>query len=111
MARFGGFGGGNPMQMQNMLRQAQKLQEEALEAQKEVDETLVEGSASGNLVKVTMYGNKTIDSINLDPSIVDPDDVEMLEDLIVAAINDASSKADALKAEKLGRFGSLGGLM
>lgn len=108
MAKFGGFmGGGNNMQA--MLRQAQKMQEEALKAQAEVDESEVEGSASGNLVKVVMKGNKEVVSLTIDKSIVDPDDVEMLEDMVVAALNDASSKADQLRAQKLGRFG--GGLM
>ena len=111
MAKFGGFGGGNPMQMQNMLRQAQKLQEEAMEAQRQVDEAIVSGSASGGLVSVLMHGDKTVTEIKINPSVVDPDDVEMLEGLILAAINDASANADKLKAEKLGKFSSLGGLM
>ena len=110
MAKFGGFGG-NPMQMQNLMRQAQKMQQEAMEAQAEVDESVVEGSASGGLVSVKILGTKEVQEIKIDPSVVDPDDVEMLEDLIVAALNDAGKKADALRNEKLGKFSSLGGLM
>lgn len=108
MGRYGGFmGGGGAGNMQALMRQAQKMQEEALRAQNEVDEAEVEGSASGGLVKVVLKGNKTPVSVSIDQSIVDPDDVEMLEDLIVAALNDASAKADKLKAEKMGAFGGL----
>lgn len=107
MARFGGFGGGGANNMQALMRQAQKMQEEALKAQAEVDEAEVEGSASGGLVKVVMSGNKELVNISIDPSIVDPDDVEMLEDMVMAAINDATAKADALRAEKMGRFGGM----
>jgi len=110
MAKFGGFGG-NPMQMQNLMRQAQKMQQEALEAQAAVDATVVEGSAGGSMVKVSMLGNKEVQEIKINPSVVDPEDVSILEDLIVAAINDASKKADEVRAEKLGRFSNLGGLM
>ena len=106
MAKFGGFGGG-PNNMQALMRQAQKMQEEALRAQSEVDEAEVEGSASGGLVKTVLRGNKSVVSVTIDPSVVDPDDVEMLEDLIVAALNDACAKADDLRAEKMGRFGGL----
>ena len=107
MAKFGGFMGGGNNNMQALMRQAQKMQEEALRAQQEIDETEVEGSASGGLVKVTLKGNKEPVSVSIDPSVVDPDDVEMLEDLVVAAFNDASTKADELRAQKMGRFGGL----
>ena len=100
----GGFGGGN---MQALMRQAQKMQEEAMKASQEVEEAEVEGQASGGLVKVTLKGNKTPVAVNIDPSVVDTDDVEMLEDLVLAAFNDAAAKADALKQEKLGRFGGM----
>ena len=106
MAKFGGFGGG-PNNMQALMRQAQKMQEEALKAQEEIDEAEVEGSASGGMVKVVLKGNKTPVSISIAPEVVDPDDIEMLEDLIIAALGDATEKADALKAEKMGRFGGL----
>ena len=106
MAKFGGFmGGGNNMQA--LMKQAQKMQEEALKAQAEVDEAEVEGQASGGLVKVVVTGSKTPVSISIDPSVVDPDDTEMLEDLILAALSDANTKADQLKAQKMGRFGGL----
>lgn len=104
MGKFGGFMGGGNNNMQALMRQAQKMQEEAMKASQEVEEAEVEGQASGGLVKVTLKGNKTPVAVNIDPSVVDPDDVEMLEDLVLAAFNDAAAKADALKQEKLGRF-------
>ena len=103
---FGGFGGGN--QMQNLMRQAQKMQEEMQKAQEELEELEVEGSAGGNLVKVTMTAKKVVTSINIDPNAVDVDDLEMLEDLIVAALNDGYQKADKVYTEKMGAFGGLG---
>lgn len=107
MGKFGGFMGGGNNNMQALMRQAQKMQEEAMKASQEVEEAEVEGQASGGLVKVTLKGNKTPVAVNIDPSVVDPDDVEMLEDLVLAAFNDAAAKADALKQEKLGRFGGI----
>lgn len=106
MAKFGGFGGG-ANNMQALMRQAQKMQEEALRAQQEVDESEVEGTAGGGMVKVVVTGNKKPISITIDKSVVDPDDVEMLEDLVLAAFNDATDKADELRNEKMGRFGGL----
>ncbi len=108
MAKFGGFmGGGGNANMQALMRQAQKMQEEAMKAQQEVDETEVEGVSGGGMVKVTITGNKAPVSIAISKDVVDPDDVEMLEDLVLAALQDASSKADDLKAQKLGRFGGM----
>ncbi len=105
MKGFGGFGGGNNMQA--LMRQAQKMQEDAIRAQKEVEESVVEGSVSGGMVTVKLSGAKNLLEVKINPAVVDPDDVEMLEDLIVAAVNDASSKADDLKAQKLGAFGGM----
>ena len=104
MNRFGGFGGGN---MQAMMRQAQKLQQDALKAKEELDNSVFEGSASGNLVKVEINGAFEMLGVKIDPSVVDAEDVEMLEDLIVAAFNDAKAKAEKEKASKLGAFGGL----
>ena len=102
----GGFGGGN--QMQNLMKQAQKMQEEMQKAQEELEELEVEGSAGGGLVKVTMTAKKVVTSININPDAVDMDDMTMLEDLIVAALNDGYAKADEVYAEKMGAFGGLG---
>lgn len=101
----GGFGGGNQMQM---MKQIQKMQQDLQKAQEELDEMEIEGTAGGGLVKVTMNAKKVISGITIDPKAVDPDDVEMLEDLIVAALNDGYNKADEEYADKMGAFGNLG---
>ena len=98
MARFNGFGGGG-MNMQQMMKQAQKMQEQMASAQEELEEREVEGSAGGGMVGVTMNGKKRMVSVSIDPEAVDPEDVEMLEDLIIAAYNDALSKAEELEKE------------
>lgn len=103
---FGGFGGGN--QMQNLMKQAQKMQEEMQKAQAELEETEIEGSAGGGLVKVVMSAKKAVKSITINPDAVDTEDITMLEDLIIAALNDGYSKAEKLYNEKMGAFGGLG---
>ena len=104
MNRFGGFGGGN---MQAMMRQAQKMQQDALKAKEELDNTVFEGTASGGLVKVEITGAYEMQSIKIDPSVVDSDDVEMLEDLVVAAFNYAKTKIEEAQGSKMGAFGGL----
>lgn len=105
MAGFkGGFGGGN---MQTMMKQAQMMQQKLADAQKELEEMEIEGESGGGMVKVVCNGKKVISSISIDPKAVDPDDVEMLEDLIVAAINDAYSVADEEYEDKMGMFGGM----
>lgn len=103
---FGGFGGGN--QMQNLMKQAQKMQEEMQKAQAELDESEVEGSAGGGLVKVVMSAKKVVKSLTVSPDAVDTEDLTMLEDLIIAALNDGYAKADKMYADKMGAFGGLG---
>ena len=105
MNRFGGFGGG--ANMQQLMRQAQKMQEDALRAKQEISEAELEGIAQGGLVKVTITGDKQPVSVSIDPQVVDPDDTEMLEDLVLVALKDATEKADKLNAEKMGAFGGL----
>ena len=104
----GGFGGAN---MQNIMRQAQKMKEDMERAEQELAETMVEGTAGGGMVTIKMNGKKENFSISLKKEAVDPDDIEMLEDLIKAAYNDACAKAEELSQDKLGGFGSFGGLM
>ncbi len=104
MNRFGGFGGGN---MQAMMRQAQKMQQDAMKAKEELENSVFEGSASGEMVKVEINGAYEMQSVKINPAVVDADDVEMLEDLVVAAFNDAKSKLEEAKASKLGAFGGL----
>ncbi len=103
---FNGFGGGN--QMQNLMKQAQKMQEEMTRAQAELDETDVEGVSGSGLVKVTMTAKKVVKGIEINPNAVDMDDLTMLEDLIVAALNDGYKKADEIFNDKMGKFGGLG---
>lgn len=109
MAYHGGFGGG--MNMNALMQQAKKMQEQMLKAQEELDNAEVIGKAGGEMVTIVMNGKKEIKSIKLDKTAVDPDDIEMLEDLIIAAINDATNKAEELSKEKMGPMGNLGGLM
>ena len=101
----GGFGGGN---MQALMRQAQKMQEDMKRAQEELDEMQIEGIAMNGLVKVIMNGKKVISSINISPDAVDTDDMTMLEDLIIVAINDGYAKADKAYNEKMGAFAGMG---
>ena len=98
---MGGMGGGN---MNNMIRQAQKMQEEMLKAQEELGEKTVEASVGGGVVTVTANGKKELVSINIKPEAVDPDDVEMLQDLIVSAVNEAMRKADEMAASSMSRI-------
>jgi DNA-binding YbaB/EbfC family protein len=104
-----GFKGGNN-NMQNLMRQAQKMQEEMEETAKLLDEWEIVGTAANEAVVVYMNAKKIIDGIELDESIVDPDDIEMLEDLIMAAINDGYKKADQVYEEKMGKYGDMGAL-
>ena len=104
-----GFKGGNG-NMQNLMRQAQKMQEEMEKTAELLDDWEIVGTAAGEAVVVYMNAKKIINGIELDESVVDPDDIEMLEDLILAAINDGYAKADKVYEEKMGKFGNMGGL-
>ena len=107
MAGYKGGMGGN---MQNLMKQAQKMQEELQKTEALLDDWEIVCTSGGEAVVVYMNAKKKIDGIEIDPKIVDPEDVEMLEDLIVAAINDGYKKADAVFEEKMGKFGGLGGM-
>ena len=93
--------GGGPSNMQSMLKQAQKMQEEMADKQAELEEREYETSAGGGVVKVKINGKKEILSVNIDPEVIDPDDPETLEDLIVAAINEAIKKVEAVSAAEM----------
>ncbi len=93
------------MDLQQMMKQAQQMQERL---QKELSETRVEANAGGGMVTVTMSGTKQIQQLTIDPEVVFKDDVEMLQDLIVAAVNDAQRQVDDLVAKQMG--GLMGGL-
>ena len=94
--------------MQQLMKQAQKMQQQMLAAQEELAQAEVSGSAGGGLVSVTVLGSGDLQSVTIDPSVVDPDDVETLQDLIVAAVNDALRKVDDELKTKVG--GIMGGL-
>ena len=89
MARRGGFQGGMPGNMNNLIKQAQRMQRQMEETQKEMEEKEYEATAGGGAVTVKVAGKKEILSVKLSEEVVDPDDIEMLEDLIVAATNEA----------------------
>ena len=110
---FGGGGMGGGMNMNSMLAKAQKMQEEMAAAQAEVEAAEVEATAGGGAVTVRANGAKKILGIRISPEAIDPDDVEMLEDLITAAVNEALAKADDLMQQKMGSITggmNLGGL-
>jgi len=86
----------------DMFRQLQRMQDQISKAQQEIEESTVEASAGGGAVSVVVSGQPRLQSIKIAPEAVDPDDVEMLEDLIVAALNDALEKVRTLQAERLG---------
>lgn len=95
MARRGGFPGGMPGNMNNLMKQAQKMQRQMEEAQKELEEAEVTATAGGGAVEVTVSGKKEVIKVKLAEEVVDPDDIEMLEDLIMAATNEALRKMEA----------------
>lgn len=96
----------------DMVKQAQKLQKQMLEMQEELSKKTVEGSAGGGMVKVIANGRQEIVSIKIDPEVVDPQDIELLEDLIVAAIANARENAQVMMEAEMGKImpGGIGGL-
>ena len=97
----------------SLLQQAQKMQQQLMEAQAQASEQVIEGVAGGGVVKVTVTGGMEFRSVSIDPAAVDPDDVEMLEDLVLAAIHDAMGKVGELSQQAMGGLdlGGLGGLL
>jgi nucleoid-associated protein EbfC len=106
------FPGGTP-DMSELLQQAQQMQQQLMSAQAELAETEVKGTSGGGLVTATVSGTGELRSLDIKPEAVDPDDIETLSDLIVAAVHDANANAQALQASKLGpmagMFGGAGG--
>jgi DNA-binding YbaB/EbfC family protein len=97
--------------MQQLMKQAQKMQQQLAVAQAELAQTEIEGSAGGGLVSATVTGSGELLSVTIDPKVIDPDDVDTLQDLVVAAVRDANSNAQQLASEKLGPLtGGMGGL-
>ncbi len=113
MAKRGGFpGGGMPGNMVNLMKQAQKMQRQMEEQAKEMETKEFTATAGGGAVEATVSGSKKIVKLKLDEEAVDPDDVEMLEDLIVAAVNEALEKVDAESDSAMSKFtGGMGGGM
>lgn len=104
----GGFPGGNQM---NMVRQAQKMQQEFLKMQQELESTKFEFTSGGGAVKATITGTRELTGIEIDPEVVDPEDVEMLQDLILAAVNGVLKLADDKTSQSMAKLqGGMGGL-
>ena len=97
---FGGFGGG--ANMQQLMRLAQKLQEQMAKAQEELDEREYSAQAGGGMVSATVNGQGELVGVKLSKEVVDPEDVEMLEDLILAAVSDAANKAREMMEQRMG---------
>ena len=112
MARRGGFpGGGMPGNMANLMKQAQKMQRQMEESQKELEEKEYTATSGGGVVEVTVSGKREVTAIKIDPEAVDPDDVEMLQDLIMAAVNEALRQMEESSAAAMSKFtGGMGGL-
>ena len=109
---FGGFGGG--ANMQQLMRQAQKMQQQMQEAQEKLDAAEYEAASGGGMVSVKVSGARELTSITIDPQVVDPDDIEMLQDLIMAAVNEAIRQVEeASESEMSALTGGFGipGLM
>ncbi len=113
---FNGFPGGGGANLQQMMKQAQKLQQQMTDMSEQIENTEFEATSGGGMVKVTMLGNHEIKTLEINPQVVDPEDVDMLQDLIIAAVNEAIRKTnDAREASfsslpGMGGLGGLGGL-
>ncbi len=96
-----GFGGGSQRQM---MQQVQKLQDEMLKAQEELGEETVEVTVGGGVVRIVMTGHQKLETVEIDPDVLDADDVEMLQDLIIAAVNEAVDKSQDMAADRMSAF-------
>lgn len=111
MAKRGGFPGGMPGNMNNLMKQAQKMQKQMEENQRALEEKEFTASAGGGAVEVTISGKKVVTAVKIQEEVVDPDDIEMLEDLIMAATNEALRKVEEESAAVMSKLtGGLGGL-
>ena len=110
MAKRGGFPGGMPGNMNNLMKQAQRMQRQMEESQKEMETKEFTAKSGGGAVSVTVTGSKEVKAIEIDKEVVDPDDVEMLQDLIIAATNEALKQVDEANASVMSKMtGGLGG--
>ena len=113
MGRKGGFPGGMgmPGNMNNLMKQAQRMQRQMEENQKALEEKEFTASAGGGVVEVTVSGKREVTKVQLKEEVVDPDDIEMLEDLIMAAVNEALRKVEEESAAAMSKLtGGIGGL-
>ncbi len=108
--QFGGFGGGN---MQQLMRQAQKMQEQMAKAQEELDLKEYEASSGGGMVSCRISGKRELLSLTIKPEAVDPDDVDMLQDMIIAAVNEALRQGEETREKTMGAMApaGMGGLL
>jgi len=103
--RGGGFpGGGGGQNMQQLMKQAQKMQQDMMQAQQELEDQEYTASSGGGVVTVTVTGSKEVKAIKISPVVVDPEDVEMLEDLVLAAVREAMETAEKTAQEKMGKL-------
>ena len=110
MAKRGGFPGGMPGNVNNLMKQAQRMQRQMEEGQKELETKEFVATAGGGAVEVTVSGKKEVLRVKLSQEVVDPEDIEMLQDLIMAATNEALRQAEEASTELMGRMtGGLGG--
>lgn len=110
MAKRGGFPGGMPGNMNNIMKQAQRMQRQMEETTAALEEKEVTAAAGGGAVEVTVSGKKEVIKVKLAPEAVDPDDIEMLEDLIMAAVNEALRKMEEMTQSEMAKItGGLGG--
>ncbi|MDR0931311.1 MAG: YbaB/EbfC family nucleoid-associated protein [Clostridiales bacterium] len=114
MGKKGGFPGGmgGSMNFNNMLKEAQKMQKKLMETQEELADKQTIVTSGGGAVSVAMNGKRKITSLTIKPEVVDPDDIEMLQDLVITAVNEAIQKIDDESAAAMSQFGgALGGLI
>ncbi len=107
---YGGFSGMGGMNMNNLMKQAQKMQKQMAEMQKELEEKKFEITSGGGAVKVTILGNKTVEKIEISEDVVDPDDIEMLEDLILTAVNEAIRTVEDAAAGSMSKIAGGAGI-
>ena len=106
----GGMGGFGGMNMNNLMKQAKKMQEEMQKSQEELSSKEFDSTAGGGAISVKVTGEKVIKEIKIKPDVVDPDDVEMLEDLILTCVNEALRKVDSAQSQEFVKF-NIPGLM
>ena len=110
MAKRGGFPGGMPGNMNNLMKQAQRMQRQMEEAKQELEEKEYTAQTGGGAVSITMNGKKEVSALTLNPEVVDPDDIEMLQDLIIAAVNEVVRQVEEEAGAVMGKMtGGMGG--